>query len=133
MDVISFSSPRPPIMLSLLLTEEEAAICIQAFWRAYLVRCDPEIQELRQWQKQLREDKHIRQRVRMFWTKQEIKGVSYGFGRQSYRDGDIHTHIPFADSLPKKLPEGSGRLMSGAWDSIWVSHLNRPLLLSQVH
>ena len=40
----------------------------------FQVRCDPEIQELRQWQKKLREDKHIRQRVKIFWAKQEQKG-----------------------------------------------------------
>ncbi|XP_029424553.1 IQ domain-containing protein K isoform X3 [Nannospalax galili] len=65
--------PRPSVPLSLLMTEEEAVIAIQSFWRAYLVRCDPEIQELRQWQKKLREDKCIRQRVKMFWAKQEQK------------------------------------------------------------
>ncbi|XP_068885600.1 IQ domain-containing protein K isoform X2 [Aphelocoma coerulescens] len=67
--------PRPPIPLSLLISEEEASILIQSFWRGYRVRCDSEIQELHQWQKKLREERHINKIVKEFWTKQEAKAV----------------------------------------------------------
>ncbi|XP_035195093.1 IQ domain-containing protein K isoform X1 [Oxyura jamaicensis] len=66
-------NPRQPMPLSLHLSEEEASIIIQSFWRGYRVRCDTEVQELRQWQKQLRDEENISQRVEEFWTKQEAK------------------------------------------------------------
>ncbi|XP_026649659.2 IQ domain-containing protein K isoform X2 [Zonotrichia albicollis] len=66
-------NPRPPVPLSLLLSEEEASILIQSFWRGYRVRCDSEIQELRKWQKKLREERYIHDVVRKFWAKQEAK------------------------------------------------------------
>ncbi|XP_051488654.1 IQ domain-containing protein K isoform X2 [Apus apus] len=71
--------PRPPTPLS----EEEASVVIQSFWRGYRVRCNSEIQELRQWQKQLREKNNIIKRVKEFWTKQEAKALSCCLGRKS--------------------------------------------------
>lgn len=67
--------PRPPLPMSLIWTEEEAALIIQSFWRGYLVRRGPEVQELRVWQREWQEENRgIQHRVSEFWEKQMPDG-----------------------------------------------------------
>ena len=54
---------------SLIWSEEEACLKIQAYYRGHLIRRDPEVQELRKWQRELREEnQNIGQRVEKFWN-----------------------------------------------------------------
>ncbi|XP_032233090.2 IQ domain-containing protein K [Nematostella vectensis] len=66
-------NPRPPLPMSLLLSDEEASVIIQSAYRGYLTRKRPDVQELRQYQKEMRNEAvDIFLKVEDFWRKHPV-------------------------------------------------------------
>ncbi|KAI0236234.1 IQ domain-containing protein K [Lamellibrachia satsuma] len=62
--------PRHALPKSLLWTEEEAIEIIQNYWRGYKVRREPDVQELRVWQREWRQEtENIQKKVDSFWRR----------------------------------------------------------------
>ncbi|XP_065826233.1 IQ domain-containing protein K-like [Oscarella lobularis] len=61
--------PRPPLPLSATWTEDEAATVIQAHYRGYLVRMQPDIQEFRQWSKGVRQEQEAALIIQRNWKR----------------------------------------------------------------
>lgn len=90
--------PRPPLPLSLLWTEDEAALIIQSHRRGYLVRRLPEVQELRVWQKEWRDiNGNVQSRVSDFWDS-KMADVSEGGPTPSMSGMSARPASPIPDS-----------------------------------
>lgn len=89
--------PREPLPLSLVWTDEEAAIKIQSYYRGHLVRIQPEVTELRRWQKEWREENEdIRRKVEEFWEEAELRateGVSCPSSARSRKNSKKYKKI----------------------------------------
>jgi hypothetical protein len=68
-------TPRPAPPLSAVLTEDEAATLIQAGYRGYIVRRDPEVQVFRQWLRGYRKEIESAVKIQRFWRKHHNKAT----------------------------------------------------------
>ncbi|KAM8723771.1 IQ domain-containing protein K [Acanthopagrus schlegelii] len=94
--------PRPPLPLFLLLSEDQAALLIQAYWRGYKIRARPDVQELRQWQRELRENRDITKTVEHFWAQQESRvGSAMTDLPESLLPGDSDVSIQVVSPTPQ--------------------------------
>ncbi|XP_035511020.1 LOW QUALITY PROTEIN: IQ domain-containing protein K [Morone saxatilis] len=94
--------PRPPLPLFLLLSEDQAALIIQAFWRGYKTRARPDVQELRQWQKELRENRDIAKTIEHFWAQQESRvGSAMSDLPESPQPGNSDVSIQVVSPTPQ--------------------------------
>ncbi|XP_075880333.1 IQ domain-containing protein K [Nelusetta ayraudi] len=104
--------PRPPVPLCVEPSEDQAALLIQAFWRGYKTRSRPDVQELRQWQKELSQNRD--------WAQQESRAGSAVINlpetpQHSHSDVSIQVVSPSPQSTVAPTPNAQTTPEAGDW------------------